>query len=179
MNRLPEIDRVRGLAILLMIVDHVLVVMQPDSVIRFTLTRAAMPLFCVLAGTFLTDRFKWHRWLYIAGCGVVLSLPGVGVQGKPDILLLLAGSFVVATAWPSLVLMCFAFLQPATWRIGWGGYEPGLVLGFVLVGRLLPDVLYKLYRAGSLLPNWVAVLGRYPLTIYCVHLLTLGWFTNP
>ena len=48
-DRLGWVDRLRGAAVLLMVLDHVLVQVAPGHLLRLTLTRLSLPLFLICA----------------------------------------------------------------------------------------------------------------------------------
>lgn len=191
--RVRRLDRLRGLAIVLMVADHVLVnvwrwapAAAPwATLLRITATRAALPLFCVVMGALLLDRRPSdRRMVEVAALGAVMTL-WCGVTGvlpaSPDVLVVLA---MVLVAWPlverwPVTVACVAVLQPMTWHVPWSGYQPGVVLGLVLVGWLVQS-LYGGGVAGAWLPAvrwvpaWVEWLGRHPLGAYAGHLVVLG-----
>lgn len=177
--RLRGVDRVRGAAVLLMVLDHALVLSGAGGfalLARLTVTRASLPLFCVVAGCLSAGRPRARRLVPLIVAGVVLSvleLPfGTGV---PDVLLVLAAMLCCLPRAGSRavpVVLAVAVVQPVTWPVGTGGYEPGVVLGLLIVGQLLGRAWVD--RVGVRLPSALEVVGRYPLTWYVAHLAVLA-----
>lgn len=169
------LDAFRGLAIGLMVLDHVVLLVDGPELIRATLTRFAMPMFFVLAGH-LVSRPRW-RWVGVAAIGLVLPVfvpwidsPNVlwvwavgallvwwlrEQGGMPPWLLAVVGLTVYANSWD---------LQPA------GGYEALALWGLMGLGAMVPRTSFDF--AGKL-PGWVAAIGRRPVTWYVGHLVVL------
>lgn len=171
------IDRLRGAAILLMVVDHVLIVTgQATSPLRYTLTRAAMPLFVVIAGH-LVDRITWrHGAIGVVGLGLPLLVPFVD---SPNVLLWYALACPVILAARRLgpgavaVLAVVPLTLAANGYDLWpypGSYDPSGLLGLMAVGALVPRTAFT---CGLRLPRLLAGIGRYPLSCYVGHLLVL------
>ncbi len=101
--RLRSLDALRGLAILLMIVDHVAFMffdanIEPTN-IRF-LTRLSMPLFCVLMGYFLnaSSEVNWSRFYQLCLAALAINLVYFTYYRQVEILaslLVCYGLFVV------------------------------------------------------------------------------------
>ena len=79
-RRLPKLDVIRAVAIILMIVDHALLIFLPDnsgtSILRATLTRSAEPLFVFVLATLTisrNQRMKLGRWFQIAMVSAITS----------------------------------------------------------------------------------------------------------
>lgn len=173
-GRLQGIDRLRAVALVLMVIDHALVAFPAGVVglaVRVTATRASLPLFCLVAGALLPSSPRWGRLGMVALAGLAATIPGalIGI-GQLDVLLILAVVLAVAplaarnpTPW-----LVVAILQPVTWHVPWSGYQPGVVLALVLVGRMVgADQLDQL---GRRLPSWSAMISRWPLTVYVGHI---------
>lgn len=164
----------RGLAILLMLLDHAAYVAGPAEV-RMTVGRLAMPLFFVLAGAFatrLTDR------QLLAG---VIGLPLTAIApwaGEPNILVQYALCAVVLVAlqrvrvplWVVVVLPLVFAANHWLWTPA-GGYEMAALLGLMALGRLA-GVGWAV-RFGGWLPGWLAVIGARPLTWYVGNVLAV------
>lgn len=190
--RSQGIDAARGIAMLLMILDHALVVAgQADSPLRYTLTRAALPLFMVIAGAMIGSRLRWRRLLRvaIAGLAVPLFVPWID---RPNILVLyVAGAVLVwgarrfgdrfggAVFGPKAGLWWLLIGLLTLLANGWGGQGSGypwtVVAGLMAVGawigrQWLAVALVRLERAW-LRP--VAWLGRFPVAVYVGHLAVL------
>jgi uncharacterized membrane protein len=174
-SRSAGLDRLRGLAVALMLVDHVLLLSSAPDWTRLNVTRLAMPLFFVIGGH-LVRRFAWARWAGVllagfaveafapwSGAGVLLLCFVVGAvyvvscRGRARTALLCVP--VVA----SLVLYANG-LAPA----GGGQYAPVALVGFMCAGALLSR---SRFEAGARLPAVLGLLGRYPLSLYVGHLL--------
>lgn len=89
--REAALDTLRGIAIVLMIVDHAAdmlwhLAIEPNN-LRM-LTRLSMPLFCVLVGYFLSGKAKLNpgRMLQIAGAAVLANLIYWPLNGRLEIL---------------------------------------------------------------------------------------------
>lgn len=172
MVRLDGIDRLRGLAILLMVLDHVLVFSGSENhVLRHTITRAALPLFCLVAGV-LCSKVNRGRLLDLVWIGCWSSVLNI-VAGQPDVTLLFALGFALYSYWSSPVFLAICILQPVTWPLPWSGYQPGTVLALLAVGRGLVAVGY-LNRLGAMLPQFFRLFGQWPLAIYGGHLTILA-----
>lgn len=178
-----RLDALRGLALVLMILDHVLVVAleagAPDELfwIRKTITRFSLPLFMVVSGMLLARRksTSWRRWLEIA-CGALfvncLTLIPVGF-GLPDILLvwLLASLFTPLIIRFPMEVAIVGLLQAQNLPIPWGGYQLGWVVALLAIGVLATHLReIPLLNYANYLPAWVAAMGRRPLLWYVGHM---------
>lgn len=152
LGRNPYLDALRGLAILLMIVDHVaaipLQIPISGSATRLV-TRLSMPLFCLLMGYFLKvdsrfDAFSLSNWrknrmLQIAGAAILANLvfwPHYQCLEILGSLLLAYGLFLaMGRFFPVLVLSLLLYqhdvLRP------WFDYPPSIVISFVAHGMVL------------------------------------------
>lgn len=177
MERSHAIDLIRGTAIALMVFDHAIVAFDLDPQWRH-LTRVAMPMFMIVSGWLfcgsLTARY-WQVWAAAA-----LTWPFVLMLDVAVVHVLL----VFALVYPLLLLplpwlVCLAglgLLQVYNWPLNWGGYQPGYVLAFLVVGRL--SRLAGMNFPRITLPALVTAPGRYPLTLYTAHLIGLFLLTQ-
>lgn len=185
-QRVQGIDRLRGAAILLMVLDHVLVHVDYASPLRFTATRLALPAFVICAalvrpvGAAALGR---RRMLLLAGavCAEAVLGPAAGL-GTPGPVLLITLVLVAApqldrapATFAVLGLIQALYLAP---RFGphWDGYQPGMVAAWWCVGRLVTD---RERAWTEHLPRPLAVVGRHPLAWYLGHLavIALVWPT--
>lgn len=186
-QRNQRIDKLRGLAILLMILDHVLSIIDPENLARYTLTRAALPIFMLIAGYLLANRnASIKRYLQLvaaafASLTIVQYIPGMA---KVDVL------FVIALAlalWPiaqhyPIIALCVGTVQAQTLGL-WDGYQPGHLLALMCAGALLKhtrahndELVAK--RIADAIPHAFAQVGRWPLLVYLGHLLLIALFVN-
>lgn len=175
-GRSPVIDSLRGLAVLLMVLDHGLVAAGvAGHPLRQTVTRASLPLFCVVAGALLPTTPRWARLGAVAAAGLVATVLGgpIGI-GQPDVLLILVA---VLAAAPFLVFrggwavaLGLAVIQPVTWPVPWSGYQPGTVLALVLLGVMVGRPALERLPWRPVL----AAVGRAPLRWYLGHLAVLA-----
>lgn len=177
-TRNPFIDALRGLAIILMALDHLLHVYDPGSPLR-AVTRFAMPLFMVVAG-YLGTGYCTRRYLEVVIAGA-LSWPIAQALGMPLVHIL----FVFALVYPLLrlpiggllIVGSIGLLQAHNWPLPLGGYQPGYVLSFLVMGRLAAVSGYCLPSPRFRFLTF-ELFGRYPLEIYVVHLALIFFAIN-
>lgn len=109
--RNPALDTLRGIAIVLMVVDHAADMLfgqriEPDN-IRIV-TRLSMPLFCVLMGYFLYGRkeIRWNRFWQICVAAVAANCIYLPLYGRLEIL----ASLLVCTLLVGLLRQYSIFL---------------------------------------------------------------------
>lgn len=192
-RRLDGIDRLRGLAVLLMVLDHVVIAgvsvgawsysaWWPAWLIRMGPTRAAMPIFMVLVGLFIARRpARTTRVWQVIAAGLLVSAciaASGGWMPLPEILLLaspiLAASSYVRR-WPT-ALAAIGVVQVFTWPIG-TPYEPGAVLALVCVGVLTARSTRRSRLdtvCSASLPAVLGPVGRRPLMWYVSHLAAVS-----
>ena len=175
-RRLHTLDVARGLAVLLMVLDHIWLARAfPCAwLIRKVITRAALPIFMMVSGYLWAVRgWSWRRGtlLVLAAMLSVRLAAGAGLP-MPDILTIFAvvqAMAALAVRWP-IPLAAAGLLQSSEWRIGWPNYEPGVVLCFCCLGVLLA----KMGELPTLRCRWLEWIGRHPLTWYLGHLAALA-----
>ncbi|TWT75004.1 TraX family protein [Allorhodopirellula solitaria] len=141
-------DTLRGLAILMMVIDHVFGLLLgqsiSDSPVR-VLMRLSMPLFCVLMGYFLPRAGRWRgrRFAEIAVAALLVNLVFYPAYGCVEILcsLLVAGVIGVACGRYFPILILAALFYPVDPSDGWPSGGPmdfplSIVLSFVALGNL-------------------------------------------
>lgn len=178
-----RIDKLRGLAILLMILDHVLCVIDPENLARYTLTRAALPIFMLISGYLLANRnpsLKRYAQLVAASFCSLLIVQHIPGMAKVDVLFVIA---IVLAVWPiarrvPITALCIGAVQSQTFGL-WDGYEPGYLLALLCTGQLLFQTRSRNdYLIAShvcrFMPRAIEILGRYPLSAYLAHLLIIA-----
>lgn len=186
------IDAVRGAAITLMIVDHSLGFAQSTELAepwmrlaRLSVTRLALPVFMICSGLRLARRsVTTRRWAEVLIAALVVNA-GALLAGMPefvpDILALWCLVMVLAAPirrYPATAVV-LGLLQSMYWRVPIGNYQPGWVLAFVALGVLVARSGDRelLEPISSRLPDWIAAIGRHPLSWYVGHLAALGALT--
>lgn len=172
-TRYAAMDRVRGLAIVLMILDHVLALTHTGSPVRLTVTRVCVPLFFILSGH-LVRRFSWRT----AGIGIVgfflpLLVPWID---QPNVLFIYAvGAFILSNPYvakipPSVVVAISLTFAANGFDTNHFGYGVGSLIGLMALGKMLQR---NWFAWGEKLPTILTTVGKYPLSIYVGHLLIL------
>ncbi len=181
-----RLDVLRGLAVVLMVVDHVagMVLALGGGVglmwLRVSVTRLSLPLFMLVAGVLWCRRARgltWRRWFELVAVGAVVStlLPFAGLPA-PDLLLVLAlvaplARFVLR--WP-VEAAVVGVVQAVNLPVAWEAYQPGYVVLWLALGVLVAE------RGG--VPLWVdrlrpagllAGVGRRPLAWYLGHVVVV------
>ena len=182
------LDRWRGLAVVLMVLDHALAATMAWSgtadlaeFTRLTLTRAAMPVFMVVSGD-LADRHapRPARLAQVAAAALVVNLLWAVLPvgtAPPDILLLWLAAMLVRRLWvawpvPAVIL---GLIQTLYWPIPYNGYQTGLVVALLAVGvlahraRAIPPLTLP-----PVLDRPVAAIGRHPLGWYLAHIVAIA-----
>lgn len=172
-TRSLALDRVRGVAIVLMVLDHVLELTTPTDPLRLTLTRMSMPLFFLVSGH-LVKRLS-RRTLGICAVGLILPYFVPWIDSPNVLVYYCLGAFVLSLFPPLPV--CFIGLTVAAnhFDIIGNSYGFGAVLGLMALGKMIPRSSFNWANA---LPDVFTKIGRYPLTIYVGHLLILEGITQ-
>lgn len=184
------LDAMRGLAIVIMIIDHVLSLLESVGIqnilvenARLTITRFSMPLFMIASGiVWVRYGLKVKRWSQVFFLALILNAmmrllwPDFNF---PEILLVwsvLAIFWRVIVRYP-VITMIVGYTQTTFWQIPWEGFQPGELLIFLSVGALIGKIplenLWRERRTAKLLEP-LALVGRYPLAIYGSHLFLLA-----
>lgn len=169
---------------MLMVIDHVLVQVDPSNEWRVTVSRLGLPMF-MFAAAVVWKPMGWRRLALLVVAGVAEFVLG-GALGmlRPGIVAVFAlvMLFLELLRWGSprvlevpgvLVVLgfCWALYQPWSAELSWwDGYEPGLVLGWWALGRLAAHELVPLAVRS---PRWLRAIGRRPLWWYVGHLAAI------
>ena len=189
-GRIFIIDAIRGLAIALMILDHSLFAIESIGVAnnvveysRLSITRFSMPLFMIASGMiWVLYGLRIKRWIQVFILSILVNVT-IRVLwpdfNNPEILFvwtLLAIGYRLIVRFP-ITVMIIGYTQFVFWPVSWGGYQPGELAIFLGVGVLIAraplDRTWKQIRFEKLLST-LAFLGRYPLSIYSGHLISLS-----
>jgi hypothetical protein len=172
------LDRLRGTAIALMVLDHLLAWGEVGFCVQATVTRASLPLFMLVSGNLMAERvlpsIGRAAQLAAAACASTWLVAGLPFMAPVDVLV----SFCLALlAWPAArlapacaLVVCVVVMGIAPMN---SGYSPFELLALMLVGAMTFDVGSWLYRFGCALPWWLAAFGRWPLTWYVGHLAVI------
>ena len=184
------LDAMRGLAIILMVIDHALSALESiglnNDIVeysRLTFTRFSMPLFMVASGiVWGLYGLKFRRWIEVFALAVLLNAMMRLLWSDfnfPEILMVWA---LLAIAWKLIVrypiiTMIIGYTQMMYWQISWQGFQPGELAIFLGAGVILSkfslDWIWRERRTTKFLEP-LALVGRYPLTIYGGHLALLA-----
>lgn len=171
-TRLGWVDRLRGLAIVLMVLDHALVVVDPGSWVRLTATRLALPLFMLCAATVWRSGLNRRRFPLLLGCLVVevATFPTIGIP-LPGIMSGIVALTVLLWAVPQVA--AYPWTLATVGFIGWIylGSPEAAVFAWWGLGRAS---FSELDRLGGALPAWLGSVGRHPLGWYAGHLSVLA-----
>ncbi|WP_153557922.1 acyltransferase family protein [Roseimaritima sediminicola] len=143
-ERIAALDALRGLAILLMVLDHVAGMLMDVRIeytsVRFW-TRLSMPLFCVLMGYFLDPGRprSLHRFGQIALAAVAINVAYLWLYREVEILgsLLVAYTLFLMTGRAFVVFVAAAAFYPLDPSTPWFDYPLSIVLSFVAQGMIL------------------------------------------
>lgn len=172
-KRIKALDDWRGVAVGLMIVDHVWFVTGLHEW-RTSITRLALPMFFVVSGMLLRSGVCNERRGLLLVCLGLLMPVAVPWIDNPNVLLWIGlGGLVlpVIGAVGELVIVIVGLTMQAN---GYGvmaaGYSPYGLLGLMVIGMWFRDIR----RMVPEVPGAVfGLMGRYALGIYVGHLLVL------
>lgn len=130
-----------------------------------------MPLFAVVAGFLFRGVTVRHLDVLFIG---ILSAPMVSAVtgGGMPVLLVFFAAFILFSPLVNHPLLaavlgiCWATELP----ISWGGYEPGVLLAYLAIGRIWGTYWVTMPNVKGGILSW---LGRYPLTFYFLHIAIL------
>jgi fucose 4-O-acetylase-like acetyltransferase len=184
-HRLAVLDALRGVAILLMGADHLLLLAGAPVWTRLGPTRLAMPLFMLLAGAVFTRWRARHVLVYVAGVALPFVAPWVG---SPDILV----QYAVAAAGLAVIVglarrnghdgranVCVVVVAALVvaangWARSRGAYDTFSVCALVFLGYLIGAPRLAAWAALVPCPRWLRWLGRHSLVVYVGHVLVLS-----
>lgn len=171
------LDALRGLAVALMVLDHIAAVAGWGGLWRYSLTRAALPLFMFCSGQ-LVARFgppSPKRSLQVLAVGVLelgcFAWLGLPLPGPVLLIALLLPAFPYAVRYP-YAIGALGIVQVVTWPLPWSGYQPGELLALVALASIAPRIGPMPENAPAVV-GWLADLGRRPLIAYLLHLVLL------
>lgn len=189
-GRILIIDAIRGLAIALMILDHSLFAIESIGVAnniveysRLSITRFSMPLFMIASGMiWVLYGLRIKRWFQVFILSILINITIKVLWpdfNNPEILFvwtIIAIGYQLIVRFP-ITVMIIGYIQFIFWPVLWSGYQPGELAIFLSVGVLVAraplDKTWKKIRFEKLLST-LAFLGRYPLSIYSGHLISLS-----
>ena len=187
--RLLILDAMRGLAIVIMIIDHLLASLESLGIesnfveySRLSATRFSMPLFMIASGiAWRLYGLRFTRWTQVVVWALVINLLTRALWPDfnfPEILAIwaaLAIAWKLFTRFP-IITIIIGYTQATYWQIPWQGFQPGELAIFLGIGALLSrsslDSLWREPRTSKLVKP-LSVVGRYPLTIYGSHLIVI------
>lgn len=163
----PGIDKLRGLAIVLMVLDHIILVSHGPFIIRETITRAAMPIFFVLSGH-LIKKVTWR--LFIIGY-IGLTLPTfVTFLDDPNVLFWYAAFAPIIVLLrrnpnmlPLVLVVIMGLVANNHLLTVPNSYPPLMLLALMIIGAMIPR---KSFTFSNSLPSILIHVGRFPLTLY-------------
>lgn len=181
-GRNVQLDVWRGLAVALMIFDHVAATIHADYLWRMP-GRVALPLFMLVAGELYRPGWRPRHWQLVLAALLAYPLAVHLELPSPDVLSVIALGFAVHQLVPAdrrvLLWVAVVGIAQAQWfplwpvLVGGTGHELGAVVGWLALGRLgVASPRIALADPGPA-RRALAVAGRCPLSIYLGHLLLL------
>lgn len=188
-GRLTGLDAARGLAVALMVIDHVCLLLLerfdvhgiPGAALRLVRMgpcRASMPLFVVIAGVLVAERnTTTRRQVQLAAASVTVFFVGLWYPW-PDILAVLGPALCAASLIRRrpIAIGALGVVQVFTWPLPLPMYQPGAVVALLALGMLCARTGSdaELNALGDRLPDVFRSIGKRSLTWYVAHLVTLG-----
>lgn len=178
MTRIQGLDRLRGFAIVMMILQHISLLLWGWNRWEATGGRVIAPIFFLVGGSLITRMTIRHGYVAVIGAAISILIPWAGAPSS--LLLYSLGAIVVWTCrrfnaqllWLPIMfaLMLYANGYGET---GGGYYTPWAVIGLMCVGSLIGRT--NLGTVGSHLPDfrWLKFMGRHPLSFYVGHIVIL------
>jgi hypothetical protein len=181
-----RIDAIRGVAVVLMVLDHALAFAEVRGwssdwlALRWTVTRFSLPLFMISSGWLWSCRgSSGLQGLRVMVAAVVASVFCVMIGLNPIHIL---WSFLAARVFAYFIInypvasLLVGFLQ--AWNVQHPGfdYQIGYVIGWLAVGVLV-EGRSSLVASGDVLSSLKipAAIGRFPLSVFVGHLAILAY----
>ncbi|MEM6779448.1 MAG: acyltransferase family protein [Planctomycetota bacterium] len=167
-QRNAAVDTLRGLAVVLMVIDHIAAywfdVRIEIASIRFA-TRLSMPLFCVLLGYFIPSNweFRFKRYGQIFAAGIMANAIYWPLNHEFEILAsLLAAGLVGTSLGPAAPIMMLSILAyPTDPLASWLDYQLTLVFPLVAQGIILRRIGWKAAAVAGLVLLVMTLSGRW------------------
>lgn len=180
--RQPALDALRGLAILLMIVDHAAYYLWDVPLAPHTIrivTRLSMPLFCGLMGYFLAGRanINWDRFYQLCLAVITINLAFFSVHHKLEILasLLIAYIlFICCRNWLTFAVLA-VYLAPWDPTLAWFDYPLPIVIACVAQGMMLRRFGVIAALASGLLITLAAFVVPAPSVYVLFYVIPATW----
>lgn len=154
-----------------MIVDHIFIQVNPQSFVRFTVTRLAMPLFFLISGHLVKRVTKRTAAIFAVGLLLPAFIPWVD---SPNVLCWYAlGSIIIVYLKKARIgIIIFALTWAANYynHPEFSSYWPWSLFALMCFGSLLER---KTFAIGEKLHSSFAVIGRFPLSIYVGHMILI------
>jgi hypothetical protein len=180
--RAASLDRIRGLAIACMVVDHACIVWAGPDWLRLTVGRVAMPLFFVLGGHLVRRITGRHSLILLAGLVLPFAVPWI--DGVNVLVWYGLGAALIVGLRRLHLPVWLLPLAALAWSANFGSWSPlhaviapahdafdGLgLLGLMGLGAVLDR---SAFGWGEKLPALFGRVGRYPMTAYLGHLFLL------